>query len=94
MRCILLPTDVKLQKSVRTKKLSSGNLQQRSWTSGDGMPSGFQEDKNADYFRIQVVCNQSGTKDSPILNCGEADQIFSLVQALSNLSSNRNSLRL
>ena len=37
--------------------------------------------------RVQAVCvvlNQS-----PILNCGEADQIFSLVQALSNLSSNR-----
>ena len=35
--------------------------------------------------RVQAVCvvlNQS-----PILNCGEADQIFSLVQALSNLSS-------
>ena len=37
--------------------------------------------------RVQVVCvvlNQS-----PILNCGEADQICSYVQALSNLSSNR-----
>ena len=42
--------------------------------------------------RVQAVCvvlNQS-----PILNCGEADQIFSYAQALSNLSSNRNSLRL
>ena len=93
MRCILLPTDVKLQNSVRTKKLSSGNLQQRSWTSGDGMPSGFQEDKNADYFRIQVVCNQSGTKDSPILNCEFYAGQLSHAHTLSDLSSNQNSLR-
>ena len=35
--------------------------------------------------RVQAVCVVLNL--SPILNCGEADQIFSFVQALSNLSS-------
>ena len=48
-------TDVKLQNSVGIQRLSSGNLAIKKRDIRNGIPSGFQEDKNADYFRIQVV---------------------------------------